>query len=68
MASCSSTGMATSRISTDITVTPHSRVLPAISWLSRWSADCRSDSSTESGVEPIISRSEVWEIRSMASR
>ncbi len=68
MASCSSTGMATSRISTDSTVMPHSLVLAAISLLSRWSACWRSDSSTDRAVEPIISRSEVCEIRSMASR
>ncbi len=60
--------MATSRISTESTVMPHSLVLPAISALSCLSACWRSESNIVSGVEPIISRSEVWEIRSMASR
>src|SRR4051812_22688919 len=62
------TGIATSRISTDLTVTPQSAVFWPIT-SRRWSsAALRSDSSAESMEEPIISRSEVCATRSIASR
>ncbi len=68
MASCSASGMATSRISTERTCTPQALVFSPMVVLNRASAVWRSDSRAESMDEPIISRSEVWATRSMAMR
>ncbi len=58
--------MATSRISTEMVVTPQSAVLRAIWSRSRSSIEERSDSSAVSIEDPISSRSEVWATRSIA--
>ena len=63
MASCRLAGMATSRISTELTVTPHSAVLAPITSFKVASAVLRSDRSSESTEEPIISRKLVWATR-----
>ena len=68
MASCKATGMATSRISTELTEMPQSAVLRAISVRSTSSAALRSDNSADSNDEPIISRKDVCATRSMAER
>ena len=68
MASCKATGMATSLISTELTEMPQLSVLRAISVRNTSSAALRSDNSSDSIEEPMVSRKLVCATRSSASR
>ena len=67
MASCSDSGMITSRISTDCTVTPHGFDRSSMSFWS-WASICsRPRSRVVSGVRPMMSRNAVWAAQLTAS-
>ena len=60
MASCRSCGMTMSRISTDMTVMPHTLVRSSMTSCSSWSSWLRRMATSDTLARPMASRRAVW--------